>query len=298
MPRAFASAPGSVGELLQGFNGTGEAFHVTLPASWGARVRATVTRSSTWTVDGPAGRKKMLTAGLLAARTISRHPLSVTLDQHANPIPVGAGCASSTADTLAAIRAVAAAYGTPLPHEKQSRLCSAVESSDGLAYPGMAAVNHKTGRLLRTLPWTPPFEIVALIPPTVRETTAVDFDGKSALGPKFDWLLDLVSEASAARDPRTIASAATESAILNQQWNENPLLPPLLELADGTGAAGVAVAHTGTTAALLFLPGQHHLADEMAVAAATLTPAGGMTVRLQTPTRSTGRRRSSRTQEQ
>lgn len=257
-------ARGSVGELVQGFTTAGEPFHVTLPATWGARCAVEVRRADDWGVTAPDGKGKAALAAELAARAVPVAPLVVTVLEVDNPIPVGRGCASSTADVLAAMRAVAAACDSPLDDAEQARLAAQVESSDGLAYAGMAAVNHRTGRLLRQLSWTPAFELVVVLPDTATDTASVEFAGKPATGPLFDALLDRLTRAADAHDAAGVAQAATESALLNQAWLPNPLLPRLLENLPDVGALGVAVAHTGTAAAWLFAEGRTAHADAAA----------------------------------
>jgi L-threonine kinase len=280
MRRARSFAYGSVGELLQGFTGAGEPFHVTLPASWQASCRAEVEPADDWEIAAPPGRHKMRHAARLTGALVSSAPLRVVLHDHVNPIPVGRGCASSTADVLATIRAVAAACGVHLEAAQQARLCSEVESSDGLAYEGMAAVNHQTGRLVRALPWTPQFEIVVVLPDEDLETSSVSFTGKVSAGRVFDRLLANLVDACERHDARAIAETATASALMNQLWVQNPLLVPLLDRAQMVGALGVAVAHTGTAAAWLFAPGEGREAD---LAASTLTRDLGQVHRLRVP---------------
>lgn len=206
----------------------------------------------------------MQKAALLTAATVSPTPLRVLLDDHDSPIPVGRGCASSTADVLATVRAVASACGATLDASQQAHLVSRVESSDGLSYPGMSAVNHRTGQLLRTLPWTPRFELVAVLPDRALDTAAVTFTGKPSTGRVYDRLLVELVDACVQRDVRAVADAATTSALLNQLWVHNQLLERLLEQAPAVGALGVAVAHTGTAAAWLFEPGARDVARDAA----------------------------------
>ena len=239
-------------------------------------MRATVEVGDSWGVHAPVGCAKMRRAALLTAKHVSPVPLQVTLSEHTNPIPVGRGCASSTADVLATIRAVAGACGVTLTAGVQASLCSTVESSDGLAFPGLAAVNHRTGRLVRELTWTPAFEVVAVLPERSLNTSTVAFAGKDALGRVFDRLLDQLVTGCAMQDAGAVADVATASALLNQPWVPNPLLAGLLDRMGDVGALGVAVAHTGTAAAWLFALGS----ALQAAARDELDPAAGTVVHL------------------
>jgi len=171
---------------------------------------------------------------------------------------------SSTADVLAGIRAVANAVGEILPPEIEGKLATDVESSDGTMYPGIAAVNQKTGVAIREWPWYPEFVIVMLVPHDTVLTEAIRFDGKEELAPDYQALLAAFDAAVAARSISDFAMTSTRGADLNAKYLVNPYAKMLTNRLDELGALGLNVGHTGTVCGLLYpntQPGQERASE-------------------------------------
>jgi L-threonine kinase len=162
------------------------------------------------------------------------------------------GMGSSTADILAAAVAFADTLGKKLSSGELGQIAASIESSDGTMYPGITAVNQKTGKLLRRFSWWPEFHLLIAVPEQKLDTEAVRFDGKQTLEDKFSRMLDDLDTASREKNEQAFADAALESAALNQEYVRNELYQTLVPRLKQLGALGINVAHTGTMVGLLF----------------------------------------------
>ncbi|MFE6709595.1 GHMP kinase [Streptomyces sp. NPDC057695] len=263
-------APCHHGELLQGVfldaHGNRCAGLVTLPLDGpgsraefvprpGAPARAvTVTPAD----RGKAGRAAALAVAecaALAGLPPAGGELRLTSD-----VPMGLGMGSSTSDVIAAIRAVADAYGLRLAPGAVARLAVHAErASDPLmldARPVLFA--QREGRVLEVLgPALPPLVVVGCVlgggAPVdtlalpVREASDTDVQ-------ECERLRALLRDAVARGDARLLARVATASARRGQRVLRHPEFDDLVAVARHTGAAGVQIAHSGAVAGVLFDP--------------------------------------------
>jgi L-threonine kinase len=249
---ATATAPGTCGELVQGFTSGGVPFHVTCPIAKTATVTVTVRPAPEFAVTQiEPGLSKLAQALRRTSGLLELEPLEVRVE-HWTDLDVGKGMGSSTADITAAARALAAACGRALSPGQLAEVATSVESSDGSMYPGLVAFNHKTGDVLERFSWWPQFVIVMITPAQAFNTESADFAGKHRLGDRFDEILARLRTAAAQRDTAAFAQAATESARINQRFVPNPFHALLEDRAGDLGALGVSVGHTGTVLGLLF----------------------------------------------
>lgn len=250
--RGKGTAPGTCGELVQGFLSSG-AFHVTCPISKSATVSLRVTSSQSWSFTGAGSELGKLCQSIRStAALFDAGAFAVEIDRHTD-LDVGKGMGSSTADIVAAARAMASALGHQLNSDEEARIAVDIESSDGSMYPGLVAFDQKTGVLLEQFSWWPRFAIVMLVPDTTLDTESVSFEGKERLISAFDQMIDTLRSAAIAHDGTAFAIAATKSAVLNQQFVPNDWFDDLYDRREEFGADGVVVAHTGTMIGLLYL---------------------------------------------
>jgi L-threonine kinase len=247
------TAPGTCGELAQGFTADGQPFHVTCPINRYATATVRLQPSAEWSfgstdADATKLRRSIkATAGLLGVG-----PFAVA-GRHWTDLDTSKGLGSSTADILAGSRALAQAVGRELTPEQEAQVTSSIGRTGGAMFPAITAFRHLTGKVLDTYAWTPQFAVTMLVPDADLLTADVDFTGKQKHAPTFKEMLASLQTASAERDGKAFASAATRSALLNQEWVENEWVPLLDSAARGLHADGVIVGHTGTVAGLLFL---------------------------------------------
>ncbi|WP_406860650.1 GHMP kinase [Streptomyces sp. HUAS MG47] len=266
-------APGHHGELLQGVfldeAGRRVAGLVTLPlAGPGSRavfVRRPGTAPEALTVV-PADRTKAAQAAALAVAECARRtglpPCGGEL-RLTGVLPVGLGMGSSTSDVIAAVRAVADAYGLRLAPERVASLAVHAErASDPLMLDGRPVLfAQREGRVLEVLgPALPPLVVVGcalgggapvdtLALPARRPDEAGAADVRA-----YARLRTLLRRAVATGDARLLGEVATASARRGQEVLGHPEFDDLARVARRAGAVGVQIAHSGAVAGVLFDP--------------------------------------------
>ena len=250
--RARGTASGTCGELAQGVLPDGTPFVVTCPIDRGTAIEVVVEPADTLSVAGVPVESAYLERALRrTAELVELAPSRITVE-HRSGLYVGKGMASSTADIVAAARALSSAAGLPLRPEELAELAAAIEPTDGIMYDGVAASNPRTGARVRTWDWWPQFLVVMAIPPTSFATAGAQFEGQAELAADYADLLAQLDAAVDRRDAAAFAEQATRSAQLNEAFLPSPTFGLLQPHAERLGALGVCVAHTGTVAGLLF----------------------------------------------
>ncbi|WP_343040382.1 GHMP kinase [Streptomyces typhae] len=276
------------GEILQGVfldeRGRRRAGLVTLPMpSLGTRAEF-VRRPGTEDITvAPADRTKALRAATYAmaeCATRVQTPLcggELTLSGN---IPVGLGMGSSSSDVIAAVRAVADAFGVRLAPEAVARLAVRAErASDPLMLDGRPLLfAQREGRVLEELGAAlPPAVVVGCalgggrpvdtlaLPARVYDTADVR---------AYERLRSLLRRAVATADPALLGRVATESARRGQRVLAHEEFGELVAVADRVGATGVQIAHSGNVAGLLFDPAAPDLPARIGRCSRALTAAG------------------------
>jgi len=246
------TAAGTCGELVQGFTAEGEPFHVTCPISKSATVTVTVRSAPEFSISQIDLKLSKLGQSLRAtAELLELEPLEIRVE-HWSDLDIGKGMGSSTADIVAAARALAGVTDRPLSSSDLGKIATSIESSDGSMYPGIVAFNQKNAHVLEEYAWWPQFVICMVTPPQVFNTESAVFTGKDKFGQEFDKILDSLHKASQAHNSQAFADAASASAKLNQRFVPNPYYALLEDRIEDFGAAGINVGHTGTVLGLLF----------------------------------------------
>lgn len=250
-----AEAMGHAGEILQGAvrrPGGVEPFLVTLPAPM-ARSAARVSYADAWSV-APAWKSKALRVAQLAcARWEVGEALAIEIH---SAIPVGRGCGSSTADCVATVRAISALMGRECPAAEIARLTAQAEvASDSTMFDlTPVAFLPRRGELLRRYDCGWPamhITVVDLGGPDV-ETLACPVPAYSrGEVEEFDVLLDQLQRALLRGDAAAVGRIASRSATIHQRYRPHPRWASLQAEAMAMGAYGIAVAHSGTVAAVL-----------------------------------------------
>lgn len=264
-------ATGHHGELLQGvFEGSDGRLHrglITLPMACEVSV-ATFWPSPDGTVTTrPEHRTKAARAAKLALAHLGLAQTGGELTIESS-IPLGHGYGSSTADVVAAIRAVADAAGRPLRSDTICRLASEAEgASDAIAYENQTvlfaqregrAIEHLGGELpplvvigIRTM--CTPIDTLAL-PPARYSTFEIEL---------FRALRGAARRAVLYQDPRLLGKLASCSAWISQRHLPKPQFHEFAQLAEAHGACGVQVSHSGTLLGALFDAAQSGLEAEI-----------------------------------
>ncbi|MGN6146259.1 MAG: GHMP family kinase ATP-binding protein [Mesorhizobium sp.] len=273
-----ATAIAHHGELVQGvFHDDDGQLHrglVTLPLTK-LRSSATFTRteSSALTTD-PASKSKAAAAARLALKHLGGNLGGILSIRSA--IAAGHGYGSSTADVVAAIRAVAAAHDVHLTPTRIAMLAVAAEqASDAIAFDDQAVLfAQREGRVLENFDGSlPPLLVVGFkanggLPIDTLRLPPARYN--SAEIQQFQVVRALVSRAVRYQDPYCAGRAATVSAQISQRHLPKQDFDRVIEIAWETGACGVQVAHSGSLIGVLFdLAGTNvqRLAERAAAAA-------------------------------
>lgn len=267
------TAPGTCGELVQGLLGPTQHFHVTCPIRKSSTVRLRMRPAAETSITGLEQHQDKIELALLGALDLLDLPPHQIFLEHWSDLDIGKGMGSSTADVLAAARALADAAGAEFSADQLAKLATSIESSDGTMYPGIAVMNQKTGELVRPMYWWPQFLIVMLIPDATFNTESADFTGKDQYADEFATLLSSLTEAAATRTAQPFADAGTRSCEINQRFVPNAYSLHLLKAFEDYGALGVNTAHTGTVCGLLFDPDAGGAAAEAQLALRRELPA-------------------------
>ena len=245
-------APGTFGELIQG-EWLQVPFLVTLPIRWGARARFVPGAGPRGEVF-PAYRHKARLAAELACRALGRPGGALALS---SVLPLGKGLASSSADVVAAMRAVAAAYGARLTPAQMADMAARIEPSDGVMYPGIVAFDVMRGRLLEKLGPAPRALIVGILGPGRVNTVAHHQVRAPYTVSQQRRLMEAIAHlrmAAAAGDCEGIGRAGRISADVELERSPaDGLLADVLTIADRE-KWGVVIAHSGTARGFLFSP--------------------------------------------
>ena len=255
---ATALAPGTCGELVQGMIGDVD-FLVTCPINQFSRV--TVALSPQAAADRIRGVDHLPKTRQAVAQTLSRLERCAGMTMLsaqvtvANPIPVGKGMGSSSADITAAVWATGRAAGMNLPPATIADIALAVEPTDGLMFPGVALFDHRKGRIAEPLGPPPPLEVIVVDRGGRLDTLEFNQTDRTehwrSLSASTEEALQLVREGIRRCDPRLVGRGATISAQAGRPADSGPLVERAAEFAREIGAVGVNAAHSGTVVGIL-----------------------------------------------
>jgi uncharacterized protein involved in propanediol utilization len=173
----------------------------------------------------------------------------------------GKGMGSSTSESLAAARVVAAALGRPLTRDQEFALLLGVDGAvDPIAIEDrVVLVAHREGRILH--------DYGRPLPPMRMVVFDTDLEGVGIATASLERPTYTPSELSThARlveqlrcgvergDLELIGRVSTTSAKINQRYLPKPKWDEILRVAKALQLAGVVVAHTGTVCAFLIAP--------------------------------------------
>lgn len=195
-------------------------------------------------------------------------------------IPIGQGYGSSTADVVAAIRAVAAAYGAHLVPSCVGRLAVAAEqASDAIVFDSHAILfAQREGIVLEDFGGAlPPLLLIGSranggLPIDTLNLPPARYDSLEIQ--QFRALRGLVAYAVRYQDPDCLGRAATASAWISQRRLPKQRFEQAIAIAQCAGACGVQVAHSGSLLGVLFDRAGKDLRQRAHRVAASLRRAG------------------------
>lgn len=278
--RGYGSSYGHFGELIQG-EFPDRAGHTTrglvsTPYPWGASTSYFEPTAASHVTPYPSIKRKaaratalyLAEAGLPAG---GRLAIFSTLHE-------GLGCGSSTADSVASVRAAATAHGRHVDDVTVARIVvEAEEAADGLMFEDRAVLfAHREGRTLEDFGLSlPPMVIVGALIGDPVDTLAMAPAPYCELDiRRFDELLARLRRAVAEQDVVGVAEVATASARINQRHLAMPGYEALESTADACGAPGVVISHSGAVGGVVLDPADNRLQWRIAAVEADLVGAG------------------------
>lgn len=198
-------------------------------------------------------------------------------------IPEGKGYGSSTADCVAAARAVADAFGQRLADEEVARLVVRAEAaSDNTMFDQAVLFAQREGVVLeRYARPVPRIEVIGFdtdrdgIVDTLAHQPAVYSPGEIEV---FHTLVAALRRAIRTQDARLVGRIATASALINERFLPKPQFSDIHRLAARVGALGIAAAHSGTILGILLDPADPRLARTIDALRAELTAFGAANI--------------------
>ncbi|MGI5526466.1 kinase [Streptomyces syringium] len=268
---------GTFGELLQGAlpEPRGE-FLVTFPiARWATAVFHHDPDADAIVVR-PAhkGKSRRVAAQVLASLGVRGGGL---LDI-SGELPEGKGLASSSADLVATVRAVGAAWDVTFTPAQTEAFLRGIEPADGVMYDEIVAFHHRDVRLGHRLGALPPLTVVAhdeggQVDTVTHNRKPKVFDAEERR--EYAALLDVLTDAVATRDLRTVGAVATRSAEMNARHRARGGFEDLRRLCHDVDGLGLVLAHSGTMLGVLLEAADPGLAGKAEHIRAGCAPLGG-----------------------
>jgi len=244
------SCSGTFGELVQGVIEE-RPFLITLPVKELKSSALFVPDQNAIDIVTVRGRQK---ARMACEKLLKTFGIKIGgyLHIHSN-IPIGKGMASSSADMIAAVRAVSDSYSLPVTEELISRIAAEIEPTDGVMYEGVVAYDYLNGQLIEAFASLPPFTLIGFDVGGSVDTVEFNQQKKEYSKKhkkKFQQAYELVTEGIRSGNFAYLCEAATISARINQQLLPKPYFDELEQLAQQYNG-GVVVAHSGTVIGIL-----------------------------------------------
>lgn len=251
---AFGSAPSTFGEIIQGREAaSGDDFLVTLPITLRSVAYFMGFQSSAQIYISPRTKTKSRKAARLLLDHFGRSQGGVL---HINSsVAEGKGLASSSADIVATLRAVAAYLEQELTTETALSIIRKIEPTDGVMYEEAVAFYHRKVELKSLIGPLPPICILAIDEGGTLDTLSYNAAPHTycvADVEAYSTMLNDLVLAIKAGNVAQIGRLATSSARLNQHRNPKRFLQTLEACAAEFGAAGLVNCHSGTLIGLCF----------------------------------------------
>ncbi|MDK2980340.1 MAG: L-threonine kinase [Chloroflexota bacterium] len=250
-----ASMPCTCGELFQG-SLEGEPCLVSCPIA----VFSTAGAVNGGRNPAPPGRKAR--RALRKWRRGWGRQLGVWVRQ---PLPVGRGYGTSTADIGAALAAACKIDGRAWDAQAAACMAVGVEPTDSTLFPGLTLFAHRSAKFQHYLGTAPAARLLIIDPGGRVDSQAFNrrnwHSHLDALSDAHQDAFDMLREGIETADLELMGQAASLSSRLHQRLLFNALLDEALWLAEQVGALGVCRAHSGTILGLILPPEREDLDD-------------------------------------
>jgi uncharacterized protein involved in propanediol utilization len=249
---AAGECHGTFGELIQGVLPNDRHFLVTLPIDIKAVVEYKATDMDM--VQANLRHKSKSIAAVTKYLRMHDLPAGGYL-RFRSSFTAGKGLASSSADMVAALRAVARYFDLAVSPQAIETILRDIEPTDGVMYDGVVSYFHREVRLDEKIGATPRLTIVSA--DRGGECDTIQFNRrKPAFSAKTrsEYADMLVSVKSAIRDNdlHSLGRLTTRSCELSQGFNPHPHYALMNQLCVETDALGLVATHSGTCIGLLY----------------------------------------------
>ena len=263
MTTVAAACPGTCGELFQGTL-DGVPCLVSCPIDRYARIRVTARPAEGLALPREMSKTRRDLKTFLQRWSLPGRNLLV---ERLDALPEGKGYASSSADILSALGCAASLAGISLPPEEASAIALSVEPTDSIAWPGLALLDHREGRIMRFLGPPPPLSVFVLDWGGTVDTEEFNSSDSrpvlSALAALHREAFSLVLLGVEQGDPEALGRGASLSARASARLLDKPRLDECFALCSLLEGYGVCVAHSGTLYGILLPSGAAGREDEI-----------------------------------
>lgn len=249
--KGVGKAFGTFGELLQGVLPSNRNFLVTFPINMYSYANFSFNGENSFAVELPHKKK----AAQIVKNILEKHdlPLAGKLLLKSE-IPEGKGMASSSADLVAAAKAVSSAYHLNMSHTQIESFMSEIEPSDGVMYDACVSYYQREVLLKSYLGVLPNLVVLAIDEGGMVDTIEFSKRSKNFTNSEkleYEILLKKLENAVRKKDIITIGQVATRSAILSKKFKSSKYLDNFIHINKEISGIGVAIAHSGTCLGLL-----------------------------------------------
>jgi uncharacterized protein involved in propanediol utilization len=253
-PGLGGAASATFGELVQGREpGEDNDFLVTLPITIESTARFHPFSDSRQLYVFPRGKTKSLRAARLFLERYGLPPGGILCVE--SGVAEGKGLASSSADLVATLRALANRFGVEMETEEMLDIIRQIEPTDGVMYEEAVAFFHRRVELRHVIGRLPRLCILAIDEGGTIDTISYnrqrfEFDGEEMNS--YADILEGVTQAIRERRVRDIGRYATASTRLHQKRNFKSSFEKLERIMENHDADGIVNCHSGTFIGLCF----------------------------------------------
>ncbi|WP_121661715.1 GHMP family kinase ATP-binding protein [Metabacillus litoralis] len=240
---------GTFGELVQGVYNK-QPFLITMPIPV-LTSKAVFIPNETKTIIGHSSYSKAVLACNKLISLFNRN-VGGTIYLASN-IPRGKGMASSSADLVAAMKAVAEGCFLDVNNEILSTIATEIEPTDGVMYENVVAYNYKNGSLMESFGNLPPFDLIGIDIGGYIDTIQFNQQRKTYSRhdlKAFHHAFHLIRTGIQSQNLSSICQASTISAKINEKILPKKYFDEMEKLA-ASCQGGVVVAHSGTMIGIL-----------------------------------------------
>lgn len=251
---AIGSAPATFGELIQGREPVSDNdFLVTFPLTLNSVAKFYGFKHSEKLYIFPSRKSKSLKAAQLF---LDRFNIKTGGILHiSSEVREGKGLASSSADLVATLRALANYFNVELQADDLFAIMRQIEPTDGVMFDDAVSFFHRKVELKAVLGRLPKICILAVDEGGVIDTISYNkkkFEFSAEEKEEYAALLAGVTKAIHEKDVKQIGHSATVSTRLHQKRNHKKSLSRLEEVGAQVAAEGVINCHSGTFIGLCF----------------------------------------------